>query len=100
MLSIDEAARHLMGGCRGTGARSAPSSRLPSNGSSTALYSGVNMLGLASLIRHSLAANIAAFTRTCCMTPKRSHFRERSAAVAAVHEEIWFVFVYSAYMPY
>ena len=44
MLSIDEAARHLMGGCRGAGARSAPSSRLPSNGSSTALYSGVNML--------------------------------------------------------
>ena len=53
-----------------------------------------------SLLRHSLAANIEAFTRTCCMTPKRSHFKERSAAVAAVHEEIRLVFVYSAYMPY
>ena len=41
-------------------------------------------------------ANIAAFTRTCCVTPKRSHFKERSAAVAAVHEEIRLVFVYLA----
>ena len=62
MLSIDEAARHLMGGCRGAGARSAPSSSLPSNGSSTALYSGVDMLGLEAwsdtawrqILRHSL----------------------------------------------